>query len=105
MFDREAFAQRLGHLSSAARKRSWARRSSAPARWGRNARPSSSACSLDIFHIAATYVDRILHGAQPSDLAIQFPIKFNLAINLKTAKAIGLHLPKSLIARASEVIE
>jgi putative ABC transport system substrate-binding protein len=59
----------------------------------------------DIFHRAATYVDRILHGTRPGDLPVQEPAKFTLSVNLKAATAIGLTLPQSLIIRADEVIE
>ena len=61
--------------------------------------------NADLFRNAASYVDRILHGAKPSDLTIQFPTKFELVVNLKTAKSIGLNIPKSLLARAGEVME
>jgi putative ABC transport system substrate-binding protein len=66
---------------------------------------SYGADAVDTFRRAATYVDRILRGAKPGDLPVQFPVKYEMVVNRKTANALGLAIPPSIMLRATEVIE
>ena len=66
---------------------------------------SYGADPVDINHRAATYVDRILRGEKPGDLPVQFPTKFEMVVNRKTANALGLAIPPSILLRADEQIE
>jgi len=61
--------------------------------------------NVELHAEAASYIDRILKGASPADLPVQYPVKYSLIINLKTAKALGLTVPPSMLDLADEVIE
>ena len=66
---------------------------------------SYGADTFDIFKRSAAYIDRILKGTSPADLPVQAPVKFEIAINLNTARALGLDIPPNLLALADDVIE
>jgi putative ABC transport system substrate-binding protein len=66
---------------------------------------SYGANAADLYRRAATFVDKILHGAQPAELPVEQPVKFDLVTNLKTAQALGITMPPSLLILADEVIK
>ena len=67
--------------------------------------PGTPSSPAGLARMTATYVDRILRGEKPGDLPVQFPTRYEMAVNLKTAKALGLTVPRRLLALADEVIE
>ena len=71
----------------------------------RRERPRRRRAAEQRHEIAASYVDRILRGTKPAELPVQVPVKFEMIVNAKTAKALGLRLPQSILLRADEVIE
>src|SRR5262249_3907707 len=97
-------AHRASIISAAARN-------NVPAIYSQSAKPTEGGLlsygtdEVDLFRRAASYIDRILRGAKPGDLPVQLPTKFEMVVNRKTATALGLAIPPSILLRATEVIE
>jgi putative tryptophan/tyrosine transport system substrate-binding protein len=105
MPDTFTFVHRVAIISAAARNNVPAVYPSTPTAGAEGGLLGYGPDLVDNWRRAAAYVDRILRGAKPGDLPVQFPTKFEMAINLKTAKALGLTIPTNLLVRADEVIE